>query len=158
MKKFIALSFLLIGFAFLTVPLSASKIPPPQLLTVSAGQLQLDPIVIKYVNAEQTVSVITLQPFYAYRAIAVMPEIAELSNLPKPPVLYSNLAAAGSTTLIPFYDRSCIRYLTCIDVSKKALPFGNYRISMRQVARNAVISENAPAKQDRYNLNALIRI
>jgi len=156
MKKFFALSLIVIGLAFLTPPVNASTLPPNDMLTVSASQLQLDPIVLNYAFVEQTVSAAILQPFYVYQARAVMPEIVQLGNLPKPPVLY-NITATGLTALNHSFDRSRIPYLTCIYISKQTMPYCNYRISMRQVARNAVISENAHANHNSYNLHQIVR-
>ena len=137
MKKFIFLSLILIAFAFVALPVSASNLPPPELLTVSAGQLQLDQVATINSMVEQTVT-FTLQPvLYAYQAQVVMQEITELSNLPSTIRLNGNLSVLNST--------------------KANQNTGQLKESMRQVARNAVINQigfcNYP-----FNPNALIRM
>ncbi len=128
MKKFFFLSLFLIGFAFLTVPVSGSAPQPPFRLAASVSQQQLDPIATICTIAEQTVTV-TIQPFsYAYQVQADLPEIAELSNL----------VALNSTT-------------------PKQNP-GQLSLSMRHQARNAVISGISFSNRDHYNPNALIRM
>lgn len=157
MKKFFALSLFLIGFAFLTVPVSASNPPPPDQLTVSLCQQQLDQVATIYTMAAQNVMFTSQTVSYAYQVRTATIETHVPVNLPLPPYLYSIFVENGNTTLKFQSDRLCLRHWTSINLNPQDFSFVNNRSGMRLQARNAVLNQVGFVNST-YNPNALIRM
>jgi len=157
MKTFFLVLLFLTGFFFSASVVSVSASPPPDQLTVSLGQQQLDQVATIYTMAEQNVTFTYQTVSYAYQVRTATIENHVPSNLPLPPYLYSTFVENGNTTLKFQSDRLCLRQCTSINLNLQDFSFVNNSSSMRLQARNAVLNQIGFVNSN-YNLNALIRM